>query len=106
VIHLKFVQEDGVCQFVETPLGTSLMEAARRARVVGIEAACGGSLACGTCHVHIPEPWFSRLEPPGEIETEMLEYGIHVQSISRLSCQIPLSDSLNGMEVRVPTSQR
>jgi len=106
LITLKFIQGDGAFRLVEATEGKSLMEAARGAKVDGIEAACGGSLACGTCHVHVLEPWFSRLDPPGEMEGEMLEYGIYIEPNSRLSCQIPLTADLDGLEVVVPPSQR
>lgn len=86
--------------------GQSLMRAAVNANAKGIEADCGGLLTCGTCHVYVREPYAALLPPPQEEEQEMLDYtAAPRQANSRLSCQIELSDALDGMTVDLPASQ-
>jgi 2Fe-2S ferredoxin len=77
------------------------MQAAVSANVPGIDADCGGALACATCHVHIATEWMSRIGPPHETERQMLEFDGNVTDASRLSCQIKLDDSHEGLVVEV-----
>lgn len=81
------------------------MEVAVKHDVEGMVAACGGSLACATCHVYIDDHWRKKLEAQSESETEMLEYASHVEADSRLSCQILVSADMDGAIVRMPPSQ-
>lgn len=81
------------------------MEAAVRGRVPGIEAACGGSMACGTCHAYIDAPWYAAIDQPSSAERDMLEFSVFVEETSRLTCQVEVSDVLEGARVRVPVSQ-
>jgi 2Fe-2S ferredoxin len=106
MINLIFEAADGLVTLVEGSSGESLMAAAVRHRTPGIEAACGGSMVCGTCHVYVAEPWFSTLPPASAMEAEMHEYGVLVQPNSRLACQIRLTPELDGMRVSTPVSQR
>jgi 2Fe-2S ferredoxin len=86
--------------------GQSLMEAAVAANVAGIEADCGGLLTCGTCHVYVREPHASALPPPDTDESGMLDFtAAPRQPGSRLSCQIRLDESLQGLAVDLPASQ-
>ena len=71
----------------------------------GIEADCGGSCACGTCHVYISNEWVNKLEEKSDMENSMLEFTENVQVNSRLSCQIEFDESLDGLEVSLPESQ-
>jgi 2Fe-2S ferredoxin len=71
---------------------------------VGIKAECGGSCSCATCHVYVAEPWFGRLPPPGEDEEDLLFSTLDKRPNSRLSCQILLSDDLDGLEVAIAPS--
>lgn len=105
MVKLNFISHSGAKQAVEAELGETLMEAAVRNKVEGIEASCGGSMACGTCHAYISEPWFSAIPSPSESEAAMLDFGIHVRSTSRLCCQITVSESLDGAEIETPESQ-
>jgi len=86
--------------------GQSLMEAAAKADVAGIQADCGGLLTCATCHVYVREPFASRLPAPSVDETGMLEFVASPrQPNSRLSCQIALGEALDGIEVDLPPTQ-
>jgi 2Fe-2S ferredoxin len=91
---------------LEAKPGESLMQAAVAANVRGIEADCGGLLTCATCHVYVREPFASRLPPPSEDELGMLEFTASPRRTnSRLSCQIELGESLDGLAVELPESQ-
>jgi 2Fe-2S ferredoxin len=81
------------------------MEIALSNDVPGIEADCGGSCACGTCHVYIENNWLNKLEEKSDMENSMLEFTDNVKENSRLSCQIEFKDDLDGLEVKLPESQ-
>lgn len=96
----------GPSRSIRCETGQSLMLAALDAGIEGIEADCGGILNCATCHVYVREPHFSHLLPAGGAEQDMLEFTASPrQANSRLSCQIPLTDSLDGMAVDIPEQQ-
>jgi 2Fe-2S ferredoxin len=105
MISVTFITARGEPVLVEANLGESLMQAAVRARVAGIEAACGGSLACGTCHAYLPEPWGSSAPAPAADEAAILEFGVHITATSRLMCQIKAGPALEGARITVPPSQ-
>ena len=91
---------------VEGKAGESLMQAAVAANVKGIEADCGGLLTCSTCHVYVREPFASQLPPAAEDEVLMLEFTASPRlPNSRLSCQITLTDALDGLTVDLPPTQ-
>ncbi len=81
------------------------MENAVRNGVPGIEAECGGACACATCHVYVDENWTETVGPPEPMEEDMLDFGYDVRPNSRLSCQIQVSDELDGLVVGVPERQ-
>jgi 2Fe-2S ferredoxin len=103
--NIVFVQADGVRREVAAPAGITLMEAARQHGVVGVVAQCGGACACATCHVYVAAEWLPRLEPPEDMETGMLEAAWEPRANSRLSCQIELTQALDGLTVTVPARQ-
>jgi ferredoxin, 2Fe-2S len=106
MIHIRFIAADQSVQDIEATPGQSLMKAAVDANVHGIEADCGGTLTCATCHVMVDAPWAALLPPPVPDELGMLDFAASpVLPESRLSCQIPLTDALDGMVVRLPASQ-
>lgn len=91
---------------LDVPPGQSLMQAAVAANVAGIEADCGGLLTCGTCHVMVREPHASLLPPPDADELAMLDFTATArQPQSRLSCQIHLTEALDGLAVDLPDTQ-
>ena len=100
-----YVEHNGTEHEVEVPAGTSLMQGAVNQMVPGIEGDCGGLCACGTCHVYIPEDWQSRCGSPDELEQGMLEFAFDVNASSRLSCQIQVTDAMEGMRVLMPARQ-
>ncbi len=85
--------------------GSSVMENAVRYIVPGIEAECGGACACATCHVYVDDAWREKVGKPSPMEEDMLDFAFDVQPGSRLSCQIRVSDALDGLVVRVPERQ-
>ncbi len=100
--RVVLIQADGRVDAVGIEEGMTLMEAAVRHNVPGIIAECGGTAACGTCHVVVEGSWRDRLADPGFDETDLLEFLENSQDGSRLGCQIPMTDDLDGIVVRVP----
>ena len=91
---------------VEGAVGRSLMLTALHANVQGIDAECGGSCSCATCHVLVDPAWYPSLPPPDEVENEMLDFvATGRQPNSRLSCQICITAALDGLTVQVPDRQ-
>lgn len=104
--RIHYILKDGTTKTVDAPAGMSVMEAAVRHNVRGIDAECGGSCSCATCHVYVDESFAARLDAPDEMEAELLEgVAAERQATSRLSCQIIVRDTLDGLTVRVPARQ-
>jgi len=102
---LTFIQKDGTRQEVEGQNGMTVMEAAVKNMVPGIGADCGGACACATCHVYVEPDWVERVGPRNEMEEDMLDFAFDVRENSRLSCQIKITDALDGLTVKVPEKQ-
>lgn len=103
---IKYITHDGTEYVVDVESGISAMEGAIQNMVPGIDADCGGAAACGTCHVYVDPDWFEKTGPAqSEQEREMLNLQDHAQSNSRLSCQIKISDTLDGLVLRLPVGQ-
>ncbi|MFK5979099.1 MAG: 2Fe-2S iron-sulfur cluster-binding protein [Rhizobiaceae bacterium] len=102
---VTFITYDNVSHEVEAPSGTTVMEIAIKNSISGIEAECGGACACATCHVYVDESWKAKTGDPEVMEEDMLDFAWEVQPNSRLSCQIKLSDELDGLIIRVPERQ-
>ncbi|MCB1505947.1 MAG: 2Fe-2S iron-sulfur cluster binding domain-containing protein [Hyphomicrobiaceae bacterium] len=102
---ITFIQPDGSSQVVEAQNGVTVMEAAKLHEVPGIEAECGGACACATCHVYVDEAWREKTGTPADVEEDMLDFAFDVREESRLSCQIKVTDALDGLVVRVPAKQ-
>jgi 2Fe-2S ferredoxin len=106
MIHIRFIAADATVQDIEAAPGQSLMKAAIDAHVQGIEADCGGTLTCATCHVMVDAPWASQLPPASADELGMLDFAATAPlPESRLSCQITLTPALEGLVVRLPVAQ-
>jgi 2Fe-2S ferredoxin len=105
MVKITFIQPDDSQQVVESEPGMTLMEAAKLHNVPGIEAECGGACACATCHVYVDEGWRDKTGSPSQMEEDMLDFAFDVRESSRLSCQIKLTDELDGIVVRVPAKQ-
>lgn len=100
-----YTQPDGTQQTIEAETGVTVMEAAKLNLVPGIEAECGGACACATCHVYVDPAWADKTGKPSEMEEDMLDFAFDVRDTSRLSCQIKLTDELDGLVVIVPERQ-
>jgi 2Fe-2S ferredoxin len=103
--RLTFIQPDGTEQTVEAQPGMTVMEAAKLNLIDGIEAECGGACACATCHVYVDAAWRERTGAPAEMEEDMLDFAFEVRPESRLSCQIKVTEALDGLIVRIPEKQ-
>jgi 2Fe-2S ferredoxin len=103
--HITFIEHDGTKYEVTADNGTSVMEAALDNSVPGIDADCGGQCACATCHVFINGDWAAKIPARDDMEESMLELAEGVTEFSRLACQIPMSDALDGLKVQLPEAQ-
>jgi 2Fe-2S ferredoxin len=102
---ITFVEHDGAVHTVEAEIGSTVMETALRNDVASVVAECGGSCTCATCLVHVDKAWFAVVGPPSAEEEEMLDSAFEVKPTSRLSCQIKVSDELDGLVVTTPERQ-
>lgn len=102
---ITYVAPDGTRFEVEAESGSTVMENAIRTGVPGIEAECGGACACATCHVYVADEWAEATGRPEPMEEDMLDFAYDVRPTSRLSCQIRVSDELDGLVVTVPERQ-
>jgi 2Fe-2S ferredoxin len=102
---VTFIEPDGTPVEVQAQSGESLMEAAIDNDVAGIIAECGGACSCATCHVYVDPAWADRLPPPDPLEDGMLDCVFERRPTSRLSCQIRVDDTLEGLRVQVPDEQ-
>ncbi|MEH2548932.1 2Fe-2S ferredoxin [Bradyrhizobium sp. AZCC 2262] len=102
---IQFNDNSGETRIIDVENGTTVMEAAIRNAIPGIEGECGGACACGTCHVYVDEAWRERVGGRTPMEEDMLNFGFDVRPNSRLSCQIKVSDALDGLVVTTPERQ-
>lgn len=103
---VKFIESDGSEHQIEVPNGTSVMRGALDNGIKGIIAECGGGLACATCHCYVDEAWIERTGTPSSMEDEMLECtATERKPGSRLSCQITVTEELEGLVVHIPERQ-
>ena len=100
-----FIEFDGTERRVEATVNQSLMQVAISNGIRGIDAACGGSCACATCHVYVDPAWMDIIGEPTGTECDLLEFVSRRTEYSRLSCQIPVTERLQGLVVRLPESQ-
>ncbi len=108
MVKIVFVDPEGKSHEVEAEEGMTLMEAALKNMVPGIEADCGGACACATCHVYIAPEWqvkIPSLSQRAETEEDMLDFAFDVRETSRLSCQVKITEDMDGMTVQVPEQQ-
>ena len=103
--QITFVAADGTRRTVEAETGSTVMEAAIRNAVPGIEAECGGACACATCHVYVDEAWTDKTGKASAMEEDMLDFAFDVRPTSRLSCQIKVKPELDGLVVNTPAKQ-
>ena len=102
---ITYIEHDGTEHVIDVKTGLTVMEGAVKNNIPGIDADCGGACACATCHVSVDEAWKEKVGGPSPMEEDMLDFGFDVRPNSRLSCQIKVTDALDGLVVRMPESQ-
>ena len=102
---ITYIEHNGKNHTIDVTNGLSVMEGAVQNNIPGIDADCGGGCACATCHVYVDEKWFSKLPKKEDSEQDMLDVAYQPNSFSRLSCQIIVSDELDGLVVKMPSKQ-
>jgi 2Fe-2S ferredoxin len=102
---ITYIDSAGSARTVDAEVGATVMETALKHGVPGIEAECGGACACATCHVYVDEAWREKTGEPSPMEEDMLDFGYDVRPNSRLSCQIKVTEDLDGLVVSVPERQ-
>ncbi|TDI66541.1 MAG: 2Fe-2S iron-sulfur cluster binding domain-containing protein [Alphaproteobacteria bacterium] len=102
---ITYIEFDGTEHIVDVAKGLTVMEGAVKNMISGIDADCGGACACATCHVYVDPDWIGKTGDVSEMETSMLDFAEEVKQNSRLSCQIQVSDDLDGLVVRIPEAQ-
>ena len=102
---ITYKDNEGNSKTIEVENGLSVMEGAIQNNIPGIDADCGGSMACATCHVYVEEKWLNKLPETEEGEVNMIDMAFEPKKNSRLSCQLIVSDELDGLEVTTPAKQ-
>ena len=102
---ITYIEHNNKSHTIDVPNGLSVMEGAVQNNVIGIDADCGGSMACATCHVYVNEKWFDKLPNKESAEEDMLDMAFEPKPLSRLSCQLTISDALDGLVVKIPSKQ-
>ena len=102
---ITYIEHDGKTHTIEVASGLSVMEGAVQNNIPGIDADCGGSMACATCHVYVKEEWFNKLPKKEDWEEDMIDMAYQPNKSSRLSCQLTVSDKLEGLTVNIPEKQ-
>jgi 2Fe-2S ferredoxin len=103
--EIKFIEHDGAVHVVQAKPGTTVMETALANGITSIVAECGGSCTCATCHIYVDDAWKDKLPPPSPEEEDQLDFAFDLRPNSRLSCQIKVTEDLNGLVVRTPSYQ-
>ena len=102
---ITYIEHNGKKHTVDVANGLSIMEGAIQNNIPGIDADCGGAMACATCHVYVKEEWFNNLPQKEQGEEDMLDMAFEPKKNSRLSCQILVSKELDGIVVDLPKKQ-
>ena len=102
---ITYVEHSGKPHTIQVQNGLTVMEGAVQNNIPGIDADCGGSMACATCHVYVKKEWFNKLPKKEDGEEDMLDMAYEPSKFSRLSCQLTVSDELEGLVVNLPEKQ-
>ena len=103
---ITYIEHSGTRHEVDVANGLTVMEGARDNNIPGIEADCGGACACSTCHVYVAEEWVEKLPPKDDMEVDMLDFAFEPdETRSRLTCQVKVTDALDGLVVQMPEKQ-
>ena len=100
-----YIDSQGNSKPIEVENGLTVMEGAIQNDITGIDADCGGSMACATCHVYVEESWLNKLPKADDGEVDMIDMAFEPKKNSRLSCQLTVSDDLDGLVVTTPEKQ-
>ena len=100
-----YIENNGTSHTVDVAEGLTVMEGAVQNNIPGIDADCGGGMACATCHVYVKDEWFDKINKKSEGEDDMIDQAYEPKKSSRLSCQIQVSPELDGLEVHLPEKQ-
>ena len=103
---ITYIENNNKQHTIEVPIGLSVMEGAVQNNISGIDADCGGAMACATCHVYVDENWFNKIPIREEGEQDMLDMAYEPNKHSRLSCQIMVTEKLEGLIVKLPAKQK
>ena len=102
---ITYIEHNGTDHTIDVQNGLTVMEGAVQNNIPGIDADCGGGMACATCHVYVKDDWFDKINKKSEGEDDMLDQAYKPKKNSRLSCQIIVSDDLDGLVVDMPEKQ-
>ena len=102
---ITYIEHNGKIHSIEVANGLTVMEGAVQNNIPGIDAVCGGGMACATCHVYVKEEWLDKLPTKEDGEEDMLDMAFEPKKNSRLSCQLMVSDQLEGLVVNLPEKQ-
>ena len=102
---VTYIEKDGKSHTIDIQNGLTVMEGAVQNDIPGIDADCGGGMACATCHVYVKEEWLDKLPSKKDGEEDMLDMAFEPKNNSRLSCQLIVSDELDGLEINIPYKQ-
>ena len=102
---ITYIENNGKSHSVEVAEGLTVMEGAVQNNIPGIDADCGGGMACATCHVYVKDEWFDKINKKSEGEDDMIDQAYEPKKSSRLSCQIQVSSDIDGLEVHLPEKQ-
>ena len=102
---ITYIDSSGNSKTIDVANGLSVMEGAIQNNIPGIDADCGGGMACATCHVYVKEEWLNKLDKPEDAEQDMIDMAFEPKKNSRLSCQIIVKEELDGLVVTTPSKQ-
>ena len=102
---ITYIEHSGETHTIDVANGLTVMEGAVQNNIPGIDADCGGSMACATCHVYVKEEWFNKLPKKEDGEEDMLDMAFEPKKNSRLSCQLMVSEQIDGLVVNLPEKQ-
>ena len=102
---ITYIENNGNSHTIEIQNGLTVMEGAVQNDIPGIDADCGGGMACATCHVYVKEEWFDKLLKKEDGEEDMLDMAYEPNQFSRLSCQVIVSNEIDGLVVSIPVKQ-
>ena len=102
---ITYIDSTGNQKTIDVAIGLSVMEGAIQNNIPGIDADCGGGMACATCHVYVKEEWFNKLPKAEDAEQDMIDMAFEPKKNSRLSCQLIVSEEVDGLVVTTPSKQ-